>query len=295
MMNFCSSGAATSSWQSQSVLMAVLLTLLPDAVARARLKSALRMDGERRARHDMLTVESWAEMREVALHSPVHLTIFDPYTCGKLDLESVRLFHEQFPSVALLAYGDFARCSVRDAVRLVRVGVQEIAIRGEDDNPLNLRNLIAGALTHSVAGVVLAALRDLLPTHLAPLIRQLLSLTNEPLTPGKIAKLYHRHPNTLREHLSAAGLPPVNKLIVWIRLFHVAHLLEHGPRSVENVAWSLGFTSASALRNQLHRYAGLTPQELRVQNGLGLLLTEFRMRCQVGNWAVGHFAQAEPV
>ncbi len=266
--------------------MAVLLALLPDPVMRVGLSAAFRTEGGSQARHDIVPVESWAEMRDVALRSPVHAAMFDPYASGKLDLESVRLFHEQFPSVALLAYGDFARRSVRDTVRLVRIGVREIVIRGEEDNPLKFQDLITEALTHSVAGVVLAGLRDLLPTHLAPLIRQLLSWADKPLTPVDVARLYHRHPNTLREHLRAAGLPPMNKLIVWMHLFRAAHRLGDTARSVESIALRLVFPSASALRNQLLRYAGVTPHELREGGGLELLLTEFRERWRVGNWAL---------
>jgi AraC-like DNA-binding protein len=219
--------------------------------------------------------------------------MFDPYASGKLDLESVRLFHEQFPSVALLAYGDFARRSVRDTVRLVRIGAREIVIRGEEDNRLKFQDLITAALAPSIIGGALTELGDLLPAHLVPLFRQLLSVTDRPLTPTAVARLYHRHPNTLREHLRAAGLPPVNKLIVWVHLFQAAYRLRDTPRSVENVALSLGFASASALRNQLQRYASVTPRELRAGDGLEVLLEEFRERWRVGNWALYGAGKAE--
>jgi AraC-like DNA-binding protein len=232
-------------------------------------------------------------MRQIALHSPAQVAIFDPYASGALDLESVAFFHEQFPSVALLAYGDFARRSVRDTVRLVRIGVREIVIRGEEDNPLQFQDLIAEALAHSLVGMVLAELRDLLPAHVVPLFRQLLSVADRPLTPSDVARLYHRHPNTLRESLRAAGLPTVNKLIVWMHLFQAAHRLRNTPRTVENVALSLGFPSASALRNQLQRYAGVTPHELRTGAGLDVLLQEFRARWRVGNWALYGAAKTE--
>jgi AraC-like DNA-binding protein len=262
--------------------MAVLI-LLPDPIMRARLDTALRVDGGARADHH---VRNWAEMREVALRSHVHLAIFDPYASGALDLDSVALFHEQFPNLVLLGYGDFARRSVRDTVRLVRVGVWDIVVRGEEDSPLKLRDLVDEALAPSLDGGALSKLRDLLPAHLVPLFRQLLSVAYWPLTPTDVAKLYHAHPNTLRKHLQAAGLPTVEKLIVWMHLFQAAYRLGDTPRTVESVALSLGFASASALRNQLRRYAGVTPHELRPGASLEVLLEEFRERWRVGNWAL---------
>jgi AraC-like DNA-binding protein len=232
-------------------------------------------------------------MRQMVLRSPAHVTFFDAYASGALDLDSVALFHEQFPSIALIAYGDFARRSVRDTVRLVRVGVWDIVIRGEEDNPLKLRDLVGEALAPSLVGGALPKLRDLLPAHLVPLFRQLLSVADRPLTPTDVARLYHRHPNTLRQHLRAAGLPPLNKLIVWMHLFHAAYRLGDTVRSFESVALSLGFPSASALRNQLRRYAGVTPHELRTGDGVDMLLREFRERWRVSNWALGGTAKSE--
>ncbi len=71
-----------------------------------------------------------------------------------------------------------------------------------------------------------------------------------------------------------------------MHLFQAAYRLGDTPRTVENVALSLGFASASALRNQLRRYAGVTPHELRPGASLEVLLEEFRERWRVGNWAL---------
>lgn len=105
---------------------------------------------------------------------------------------------------------------------------------------------------------------------------ELVQTAAQPLTPADAARLYHGHANTLRVHLRAAGLPPLNQIIVWARLFRAAHLLGDPARAVESVAAALAYPSANALRNQLDRYAGLCPREVRAAGGLPALLQAFR-------------------
>jgi AraC-like DNA-binding protein len=131
-----------------------------------------------------------------------------------------------------------------------------------DDSPLAFALHLTDALAGSVAGRVLAALEDRIPDALVPAVRHLLFAAERPLGPQQVARASFRHEKTLREQLRAAGLPSTQKLIVWARLFHAAQLLGGGRRSVENVAGTLDVPSASALANQLGRYAGVKPGQL---------------------------------
>lgn len=225
-------------------------------------------------------------MHALALRSPPQLTIFDPYVDGELELEACRGFHVEFPSSALLPYGDFAHRPARDVLCLAELGVHDAVTRGKDDDPLALQRVLAEALSRTIVGAVLSDLEDLIPANLVPLTRHLLVAAHRPLSPSDLANFYCRHPKTLRKHLRAAGLPTTNKLIVWSRLFHAAHLLSDSARSFENVAWTLGFCSPSALRAQLQRYVGTAPKELIRCGGLNLLLREFRSRYEAGRWQV---------
>ncbi|MBA4156555.1 MAG: hypothetical protein H0X65_03660 [Gemmatimonadetes bacterium] len=74
-------------------------------------------------------------------------------------------------------------------------------------------------------------------------------------------------------------LPPIQKLITWIRLLHAAHLLQDLARSIENVTLRKEFACVNSFRNQLQRYAGMSPSHLRVRGGFQYLLNKFRARC----------------
>ena len=263
--------------------MALLLALLPDPVAQSRLRRALELAPKGES-YTFALAASWEELQRLAITSPVQLAIFDPYASGALDLGAVARFHDSFPRVVLLAYGDFIRRSAHDMFRLGQAGIHGIVVRDQGDDSLALRLALTDALTTSGIGGVVGSLEDLLPGDLGPWMRKLLAAAPQPLEPVDAARLYHRHPNTLWEHLWAAGLPPVNKMIVWARLFLAAQLLSDLGRSVENVALALDFPSVNAMRNQFGGYVGMPPREVRERGGLPVLLAKFRERHRTGRW-----------
>jgi AraC-like DNA-binding protein len=119
------------------------------------------------------------------------------------------------------------------------------------------------------------ALRQRFPDELRPLLRHLLANACAPLDPAGAARSQFCHPKTLRARLRRAGLPSLNRLIVWTRLFYAAHLLAGSGRSVEQVARAIAYPSSAAFRAQVHRYAGVNVCELRLPDGLARLIARF--------------------
>ncbi|HEX7242207.1 MAG TPA: helix-turn-helix domain-containing protein, partial [Longimicrobiaceae bacterium] len=121
----------------------------------------------------------------------------------------------------------------------------------------------------------LSLLERRMPPPLRDLLPRLLLEATECLTPGEVARRCHRHPKTLCAQLRSAGLPSLGKLVVWTRLVRACHFLQDAGRSVENVALVLGFASANSFRNQLLRYVGVRPTDLRRTGELHSLLLRF--------------------
>jgi AraC-like DNA-binding protein len=255
------------------------LAFLPDPVAQRRLSDAAKLGCAPCEPEPVRFASDWREMHELALDWLAHLAVFDPYAAGELDVDSCAEFAEAFPSVAIFAYGAFPRHAERDVFRLTKLGVHGIAAREHDDTPSALRLCLTEAMEYTVVGAVLAALEDRLTAELVPLLRYLLSRVHQPLSPAASARFYHSDERTLRGHLRRDGLPPINSLIVWLRLLRAAHLLQDSARSIENVALRLEFASVNSFRNQLQRYAGVSPSELRVRGGFHFVLNKFRARC----------------
>ncbi|MFL5383622.1 MAG: helix-turn-helix domain-containing protein [Longimicrobiaceae bacterium] len=227
-------------------------------------------------------MDDWPALNRAARQAAAELAVVDPHACGGLDVASCAAFRAAFPSTPLLPYGDF-QGRIHDVVLLTAAGVSEVAVRDQDDAPSVFARLIDRAAAEPVCHAVMKELAPLIPSRLEAVVRHLLTTPDHCPNPACVAKLYFRHCNTLREHLRAAGLPPVNKLIVWTRLFHAAHLLGDPERTVEGVALALSFSSPSALRNQFQRYAGMTPQQVRAQ-GVAGVAERFRERFRTGAW-----------
>jgi AraC-like DNA-binding protein len=245
------------------------------------------MDAASRSVHRILHVHQWEQASYCAAVSAPQILVFDPFEPAPVTGDECAVFHERFPSVALLPYASFDGRTHRQLLPLAALGIKTVVSRDEDDGPLAFRAALESLLTVTVVGEVMRQIQGVVPANLLPTVRGLVSGAHRPLGPREVAgKIAHIHPNTLREHLRAAGLPPVNKLIVWSRLFHAANLLSDPARSVENVALTLEYPSSSALRNQLQRYAGMTPQEVRAGGGVVAVTERFMDRHRAGSWEV---------
>jgi AraC-like DNA-binding protein len=251
--------------------MARVLALLPHSADAERLRRALAPRPAASSGYELVFAATSCELLQQARAKPPDLVVFDPDT-GVPACDALRACR---PTLALLPYGRFDGERARLLLRLSHLGVCEVIIRGQDDDPAAIRarveKLLAGRFLHEVV----TALHDLFPDPLRPLLRHLLIHAGSSLCPEQAARSQFCHSKTLRERLRRAGLPPLNQLIVWTRLFRVAHLLGTG-QTVPQAARVLGYPSAAALRVQLHRYSGLSVRDLRCPEGNERLLARFR-------------------
>ncbi|HEX8696460.1 MAG TPA: hypothetical protein VF746_28840 [Longimicrobium sp.] len=255
--------------------MARVLALLPHPAAAERLRAALAPDARREPPCELAFAPAWGELLRQARVRPPDVVVFDP----DAGVEGCEELHAAQPAVALLPYGRFDGERARVLLRLSRLGVREVLIRGRDDDPPAIRAHVAELLWRPLVDEVTGALGDLFPDSLQPLLLHLLSNAAAPLDPARAARSQFCHAKTLRARLRRAGLPSLNRLIVWTRLFHAAHLMASAGRSAEQAARAIGYPSAAALRTQVHRYAGLRVRDLRRPGGLRRLLEAFRKRC----------------
>jgi methylphosphotriester-DNA--protein-cysteine methyltransferase len=69
------------------------------------------------------------------------------------------------------------------------------------------------------------------------------------------------------------------ELLVWVRLFIVAVMLERTSRTLEAIAADMHYQSPTALRNRLREYTGMTATQIRA-TGLDFMLTVFSRRVE---------------
>lgn len=253
-----------------------VLALLPDVRAQKRLAAALALR-DRAWSASLGFASRWDEVRTMAGADATQILVFDSYATGCFDGRSVAHFAGQFPSCVLVGYSQFPHGCACDVLALSRAGVREIATMDFDDAPTALADLLDYALENGTLTKALLLLERRTPPAIRDVLPTLLFRTNGGLTPSEIAHHCHCHPKTLRAHLRNAGLPSTSKLIVWTRLIHACHLLQDPGRSVERVALVLGFDSANNFRNQLLRYVGLRPTDLRERERVESVLARFQI------------------
>lgn len=191
-----------------------------------------------------------------------------------------------WPNAATIAVVPCTAEGVLLSIRLLAMGLQSVCFQtGPGVDHAELAAAVEDGLAGAVAREAMVAVGDALPSALRDFVTRLWVQCLRPVAVADAAGLYHRHPSTLRRHLQAAGLPSIEKLISWGRVFHAASLLKTAHTSVDTVAASLDFPSAGALRNLLRRYANVTPSDIR-REGMEAVFREFEHRYMARNWAL---------
>jgi AraC-like DNA-binding protein len=266
-------------------LPALLVGYLPDPRARSRLVAALEQPHAAAAHAGVRLFGHVEHVVPVVRESRAGIAVLDVFAdAGAAEL--LPELHRSSPWTRVLAYSDFRSRSPQQILELGSLGVAEAIALYENDGAVDIAAAIARGVGSSITARAADALRGTVAEELRALFDAMLTAAERPLTPRDAARIGCCHPDTLRERLARGGLPPVNKLIVWLRLIQAAARLELTGHSAARVARWLEFPSETALRNQLRRYADVAPGELTRPGGLEQLLAEFRWRQHLGDWTL---------
>ena len=248
--------------------MSELVALVPDFEGRARVRRAL-------SGGDVRFVGGAEEMLEMVAVGGARAVIVSARDAdGSATAPLVRRLREGFPATVIVGYCEYGRSD--DIPSLVRAGVDDLIFRGADDIRLVLTEVLARAEQHTMAGIVLGALRGEIPSIAHGILAYFLEHAGDPPTVAGAAEALGLHRKTLVNRMAKAHLPPPSALIAWARLLAAARLLEDAGRSVEQTAHVLNYESPNALRNMLKRHTGLRPREVRDRGGLRCVLELFR-------------------
>ena len=183
-----------------------------------------------------------------------------------LSFQAVLSIRRELADACVVALLDEGTRAVNEALALVHAGVDDVYPVGPGGIAAHLlATIIDGAVAQRTVATVLSELQAPVRATLRMFLEQLWLRCSRPVAVSEAAALFHGHPATVRRHLRADGLPSLNRLIVWGRLFHAGRLLQASGRSAREVATLLDFPSDQALRNQLKRYASLTPSDCKLE------------------------------
>ena len=176
------------------------------------------------------------------------------------------------PDLWIIGY--LTRGNAADFLEFARAGVHDIVFRGETAEA-ELRECIARGLRTVARGRVLTSLEDSLSDDALALVGFCLEMVSNSTSHVDVAKRLGVDRKTLQKRCRLAGLPAPGALFTWTRLMSAAAMLESPGRHVGDVASSLAFGSASALRNALKRHTGMSATELRRGGALATVIEAF--------------------
>ena len=252
--------------------MARLAVLEPDARRTARLSAALA------EHHELIECRDLEQFRDVVMARPVDGCVVDIYhPLHPLSLSDLRRLRRRVPPVAIVVYADF-RDRELDLFELGHLKVDGVIPTGATDQPAETRRAVAGAL--GVAGTlgVTAALGGELHPLGMECLRWAIERARDSPSVAHLAEALALTPVGLARELHDRRLPSPARILLWGRLFRAARLLSDLNLRVENVAFQLGYSSASALARALRRETGFSPTELRRRGATACVLDGFLRR-----------------
>lgn len=252
--------------------MALLALLQQDSLSVARLTSALG------GAHELVPCSDWKTLWESVRLRPLDGCIVDVYLPTRAaGLRELHRLRRRFPGLALVVYADFTGRE-RDLFALGRLKVDGVVLAGAEECARRTRDAVTEALATSVAARVLSALTGLLQPPGLDCLRWSIENAHRKPSVADMAEALSLSPRALARRLHGAGLPTAARLLLWGRLFRAAHLLESSTTTVEQVAFSLRYSTGAALARSIRREAGCSPRELARLGGTRWLVEAFLRR-----------------
>jgi len=164
--------------------------------------------------------------------------------------------------IPVLGYVGQGSLHTDDLRELAKAGVHDLVFRDSDDSPAFLAAKFNRGEESRAAAAVLARIAPHTPARLLGIAEYVLNFPRESHAVTRVASALGINRKTLTNWCTREKCPPPGLLITWCRLLLAAELLQMPGRSVEYIAHSLEFASASSFRNLCQRYLQRRPSTL---------------------------------
>jgi AraC-like DNA-binding protein len=237
----------------------------------ARLTAALA------EQHELIECRDLEQFWDVVMSSPLDGCVVDIYhPSTPLSLTDLQRLRRRVPPLAIIVYADFEDRQL-DLFELGRLKIDGVILAGATDQE-SAQSAVAGALAAAAALGVLAALEGQLHPLGMECLRWSIEHADNGPTVALLSEALGLSPAVLTRELRQRQLPPPARLLLWGRLFRAARMLSGQDLSVEDVAFRLGYSTASALGRAVQREVGVPPTKLRGGGAIARVLDGFVRR-----------------
>jgi AraC-like DNA-binding protein len=242
--------------------LAHLVVFQPEARVRARLRDALGTV------HQVSTADSWRALAAFVAREQVDGCVVDAdYPTREQALTKIRALRESHPALALAVYADVDETDL-ELYRFGGLGVDGVVLARRPPWASTIRDAVERSLATARASRVGADLAGRYEASAVRAVSWAVEHAGRCLSVSEFAAALGHTPRSLGELLRSNGLPPANRLLVWGRLLLAGACLGEDGRTVEETAFRLGYSTATALSRAMKREVGRTPTEVARLGGL---------------------------
>ena len=239
--------------------MASLAILQADARVVARLVAALG------THHELALCSSWDALGRVLDRSSFDGCLVDVGAAtraeARANIEQLRARH---PSTAIIA-------CVEAGYPLAYYDLGGLGVAGilpADRKAPAIRGLVDQALATARADGIARALEKRFGAPGPEAVAWAVEHAGPDTSVEKLAAALGHTPRSLHKALDEVGLPAPTRVLLWGRLLLAGARLGRDGRTVEDVAFSLGYATATSLARAMKSQTGLTPKEVSEAGGM---------------------------
>lgn len=235
----------------------------PDLRTEAKLVDALG------GAHQVLLRPNWHALVEAVRRGEVDACLVDANHPDRSSASRrIATLRRDFVNLAILA------CLESDGPEeyfdLGGLGVDGLVV--PDDGGKKIRLDVNRALSRARALQAQRILADRAPAPVPEAVAWAVEHAGPDASVHRLAAAMGHTPTTLRRLLHNAGFPPPARVLLWGRLIAAGARLAEGGRTVEDVAFSLGYATATSLARAMKVHGGYTPAEVARDDGMRMVL-----------------------
>jgi D-alanyl-D-alanine carboxypeptidase/D-alanyl-D-alanine-endopeptidase (penicillin-binding protein 4) len=239
--------------------LAALAILQADARAVARLFAALSGD------HEVVVCSSWESLEKMLGRRNFDGCLVDADQPDRQTVSrEIAKIRDRHPGIAIVA-------CVEKSYALAYYDLGGLGVAGilaTQAEPKAIRAVVDKALATARADGIARGLEGRFASPGPDAIGWAIEHAGPDTSVDKLAAALGHTPRSLRQALEDAGLPAPTRVLLWGRLLLAGARLSRDGRTVEEVAFSLGYATATSLARAMKSQTGLTPSEVSEHGGM---------------------------